>query len=169
MVFGDFNQVLEQKKKKGRLTVTFTQTRGFQEALQLNQLLDLGFVGHSFTWTNNQPGDSNVQERLDRAVATIDWQEAFPEAVVQHLQRYRSDHCPILVDVAGTKVRRRKRPHLFRFEEMWLKRAECKEIVSRAWTNRQNKIWGKLKNCSKVLDEWGQENFGKIPKEIKEQ
>ncbi|XP_072073883.1 uncharacterized protein [Arachis hypogaea] len=118
MVFGDFNQVLEQKEKKGGLPVTFTQIRGFQEALQLNQLLDLGFVGHSFTWKNNQPSDFNVQERLDRVVATIDWQEAFSEAVVQHLQRYRSDHCPILVDVAETKVRRRKRPHLFRFKEM---------------------------------------------------
>ncbi|RYR34855.1 hypothetical protein Ahy_A10g049901 [Arachis hypogaea] len=45
--------------------------------------------GYANTWSNNQVGEANIQERLDRAVATIDWKEAFPKAVVKHLQRYR--------------------------------------------------------------------------------
>ncbi|RYQ96673.1 hypothetical protein Ahy_B08g092519 [Arachis hypogaea] len=137
LVFGDFNQILEQKEKTGGLPVTYSQMKGFQEVLQMNQLLDLGFVGHSFTWTNNQPGEMNIQERLDRAVATIDWTEAFPETIVRHLQRYRSDHCPLLIDVTGQEnKRRRNRPNIFRFEEMWLQNQECKEVICKSWVEQ---------------------------------
>ena len=45
--------------------------------MQVNKQLDLGFVEHAFTWTNGQAGDNNIQERLDRDIATIDWKEAF--------------------------------------------------------------------------------------------
>ncbi|XP_057760091.1 uncharacterized protein LOC130980424 [Arachis stenosperma] len=139
LVFGDFNQILEQKEKTGGLSVSYSQMKGFQEVLQMNQLLDLGFVGHSFTWTNNRPGEMNIQERLDRAIATIDWKEAFPETIVRHLQRYKSDHCPLLIDVTGQEnKRRRKRPNIFRFEEMWLQNQECKEKASQR--NKRNRI-----------------------------
>ncbi|RYR36723.1 hypothetical protein Ahy_A09g041676 [Arachis hypogaea] len=111
-----------------------------QEVLQINQLLDLEFVGHYFTWTNNQPGDMNIQERLDRAVATIDWKEDFLETIVRHLQRYRSDHCPLLIDVTGQENKRmRKRPNIFKFEKMWLQNQECKETI----TNKKTTTIGK--------------------------
>ena len=35
-------------------------------------LVDLGFKGNLFTWTNGRTEDDFVQERLDRAYATID-------------------------------------------------------------------------------------------------
>ncbi|XP_072074323.1 uncharacterized protein [Arachis hypogaea] len=108
LVCGDFNHILEQKENLGGLPVTYAQVRGFQDSLQLNELFDLGFVGYAFTWSNNQVGEANKQERLDRAVATIDWKEASPEVIVCHLNRYRSDHCPILVDMDGARKQKRK-------------------------------------------------------------
>ncbi|XLR25102.1 hypothetical protein S83_053002 [Arachis hypogaea] len=169
LVFGDFNQILEQKEKTGGLPVTYSQMKGFQEVLQMNQLLDLGFVGHSFTWTNNQPGEMNIQERLDRAVATIDWKEAFPETIVRHLQRYRSDHCPLLIDVTGQEnKRRRNRPNIFRFEEMWLQNQECKEVICKSWSGSAEHLKWKLENCGRKLQQWGKHNFGQLPKKIKE-
>ncbi|RYR35200.1 hypothetical protein Ahy_A10g050333 [Arachis hypogaea] len=82
MIFGDFNQIMGQHEKQGENLVTFSQVEGFREAIQTNDLLDLGFVGHSFTWTNGKGGESNIQERLDRAMATLAWKESYPKTVV---------------------------------------------------------------------------------------
>ncbi|XP_072088208.1 uncharacterized protein [Arachis hypogaea] len=168
MVFGDFNQVLEKKEKQRGLPVTFSQTRDFKEAPQTNELLDLGFVGHTFMWTNNQGGNQNVQERLDRATANINWKEAFPRAVVQHLQRYRSDRCPILIDMVRDSTFKKKRVKKFRFEEVWLEKEEREEIVKRTWIPGSSGVKKKLEICSKSLEEWGKNQFGQIPKVIVE-
>ncbi|XP_016206020.1 uncharacterized protein LOC107646345 [Arachis ipaensis] len=128
--------------------------KSFQEALQMNQLLDLEFVGYPFTWANKQPGDMNIQERLNRAIAIIDWKEAFPETIVKHLQRYRSDHCPLLIDVTGQENKRmRKRPNIFKFEEMWLQNQECKEVISKSWSGSAELLKWKLENCGRKLQQ----------------
>ncbi|XP_072063927.1 uncharacterized protein [Arachis hypogaea] len=142
LVFDNFNQVLEQKEKQGGLPVTYTQ--------------------------NNQTGAANIQERLDRTVASIGWKEAFPKMVVRHLQRYQYDHCPILIDVKGETLKRRKKLKLFRFEEVWLGNLECKDVVKRAWNNSSNQINGRIENYGRVLIEWGEASFGIIPKKINE-
>ncbi|RYQ83143.1 hypothetical protein Ahy_B10g101764 [Arachis hypogaea] len=74
-----------------------------------------------------QVGEANIQERLDRAVAIINWKEAFLERVVKYFQRYRSDHCPILINVHGESLKR-KRPYIFRFEECGLETLNAKRL-----------------------------------------
>lgn len=54
-------------------------------------------MGHRFIWMNKQAGVNNIQERLDRGMATKIWIERFPEAEVVHLTRVLSNHCPILI------------------------------------------------------------------------
>ena len=51
----------------------------FWVALLHYGLVDLGFKGNLFTWTNGHTEDDFVQERLDRAYATIDWRDKFPQ------------------------------------------------------------------------------------------
>lgn len=60
-------------------------------------LIDLGFMGNRFTWNNGREGDAYVQQRLDRACATLEWRELFPQARVCHLKASYSDHIPILL------------------------------------------------------------------------
>ncbi|KAL4370540.1 hypothetical protein AHAS_Ahas06G0076000 [Arachis hypogaea] len=167
IVFGDFNQIMGQEEKQGGNPVTYSQVQGFRDAVQINELLDLGFVGHSFTWTNGQSGEDNIQERLDRALATIEWQQTFPKTIVQHLSRYKSDHSPILIDMMGEKRQRRKIPHRFRFEECWLSNEECERTVEEAWKGEQGPIQGRIAYCGKELDRWGDMLFGDIPKKIR--
>lgn len=71
-------QILGQIEKQGGNPVTYTQIQGFQEAIQVNVLLDLDFVRHDFTWTNGQSRSNNIQDFLDKALATIDRKSAFP-------------------------------------------------------------------------------------------
>ena len=45
----------------------------FRSTLLHCGLIDLGYQSNIFTWRNGRPGDAFVQERLDRAYATLDW------------------------------------------------------------------------------------------------
>jgi len=40
-----------------------------------------------------------MEERLDRFVATLEWREMFPKAIVHRLAVSYSDHDPILLDM----------------------------------------------------------------------
>lgn len=69
----------------------------FREALELNELEDLGYHGYQFTWNKKRPGEANTRERLDRVVATVNWREKFPLTTVTHLPSHASDHVPIIL------------------------------------------------------------------------
>nr|POE94116.1 hypothetical protein CFP56_47520 [Quercus suber] len=56
------------------------QMRNFRECLSRCGLLDLGFVGQSFTWCNGRFGEQRTMVRLDRVVADERWIEQFSEA-----------------------------------------------------------------------------------------
>ena len=62
---------------------------GISECLGRCGLLDLGFVGQSFTRCNGRFGEQQIMVRLDRFVADERWIDQFFEA---HLDVY-TDHC----------------------------------------------------------------------------
>lgn len=67
LVAGDFNAILEQKDKIGGRPISSASSGGFHGMLDTNGLIDLGFYGHAYTWTNKRVGKKNIQECLDRA------------------------------------------------------------------------------------------------------
>lgn len=69
LMAGDFNSVLSQKDKSGGKLVSSSSIGGFRGMVDKNALIDLGFVGHTFTWTNRSLRKSNIQERFDRCFA----------------------------------------------------------------------------------------------------
>ena len=102
--------------------------------MEFCKLEDLGFIGHPFTWSNNRGGNENLQERLDRFVATNAWKERFGGSSVWHLEKRKSDHLPLVVSikerVGSMEIKRRKK--LYRFEEMWLRDEKCIEVIIEA-------------------------------------
>jgi len=49
-------------------------------------LMDLGFQGPRFTWTNKSPNwQHNIKERLDRDLGNVEWKLIFPAAEISHL------------------------------------------------------------------------------------
>lgn len=60
-------------------------------------MVDLGFQGPKFTWTNCRKGAANVKERIDRAWCNLCWHHKFDKAHVKHLVRSAFDHHPLLV------------------------------------------------------------------------
>ena len=82
-------------------------------------VLKTGYSGVDFTWCNQQEGDNIVYLRLDRAIATLDWLEHFPNVRVQHLEDTTSEDCPLLLANSNTFQKGGKRR--FFFEAIWAK------------------------------------------------
>lgn len=107
--------------------------RAFRRMTEDAGLVDLGYQGPAYTWTNGRKGAGLVLERLDRAMATVGWTGLFPKAAVHHLPRFNSDHNPILLRTEAKSVRRKK---TFRVENWWMQypgfKERCSTIIAKS-------------------------------------
>jgi hypothetical protein len=133
LLAGDFNDILQAVDKVGG--VSLCRLTGLKKWFDANSMMDLGFSGPTFTWTNRR-----VFERIDRAICNEKWRSLFADANVIHLPRTKSDHCPIKICLQS---RFSSSPHLrpFRFEAMLLKSDKFKDFVSRQWGNFEGSAW----------------------------
>jgi hypothetical protein len=130
-MLGDFNEVLwdfDHFSVRRRLT---RQMLDFWEVLSYCDLHDLGFSGLPWTYNNMQRGERNVRVRLDQAVGSPGWKQAFPCTRVQHLLSSRSDHCPILIELE--KEKGPKVPGIFRYEIIWEREDLLQEEIKSGW------------------------------------
>ena len=130
-IAGDFNDVLNDSEKKGGNRVNMTRATAYSNCMSFCNMVDLGFSGPIFTWTNRREVDGLIQTRIDRCWANPSWTLAYPEANVTHLPRISSDHYPLLLSLSRTSCCRAERP--FRFEKMWLSHPDFPLIVDKAW------------------------------------
>ncbi|CAN1249026.1 hypothetical protein LINPERPRIM_LOCUS6957 [Linum perenne] len=59
-------------------------------------LIDIGFTGPEFTWSNRHQDSTVIDERLDRFFLNDHWLDQFLESSVIHLDPRYSDHSLIL-------------------------------------------------------------------------
>lgn len=83
----------------------------FQQALSFCELSDLGARGPRYTWHNGREGSSFIQERLDRAVATMGWSILFPDVEVLVEATLSLDHVPLIINLQEQSGR--TRPNLY--------------------------------------------------------
>jgi exonuclease III len=62
-------------------------------------LSDLPLIGRKFTWSNQQ--DSPTLVRLDRVLCIVDWEDTFPNSLLQSAASNDSDHCPVSLGFDG--------------------------------------------------------------------
>ena len=65
----------------------------FWDALHKCGFINLGYL--EFTWRKHFANGQSIQERLDRALCTNDWQQQFGATKVFHLNSSTCDHIPI--------------------------------------------------------------------------
>ncbi|XP_023884843.1 uncharacterized protein LOC111997036 [Quercus suber] len=94
VIAGEFNEPLVEDDKFGGRTVSMNRSLQFKDCLDKCNMVDLGFSGPRFTWSNGRELSMLIQERIDRFFVNIVWYSNFPEAKVTHLTRCHSDHCP---------------------------------------------------------------------------
>ncbi|PRQ56922.1 putative endonuclease/exonuclease/phosphatase [Rosa chinensis] len=154
MLIGDFNELVSSLDKNcGPFTGRFG---GLRNWINRNALIDMGFKGSCYTWSNNR-----VKERLDRAFCSCSWRFTFPDAFIQHLPKTRSDHCPILMQLCSNNpINRSSSP--FRFQAMWFSHTNYSEFVSNSWNGLHGEFHSKIMCLSSAISKWNREVFGHL-------
>ncbi|CAN1251184.1 hypothetical protein LINPERPRIM_LOCUS7647 [Linum perenne] len=128
--FGDFNAFCSFEKKEGGNPVNPQSLADFNAFINDLRLIDIGFTGPSFTWSNNHLDNSIIYERLDRFLLNDPWIRQWPESIVEHKDSSSSDHRPIvLFPVPPTPPSKR----LFRFDNRWIEYREACTLIAKAW------------------------------------
>jgi hypothetical protein len=164
LCIGDFNEVLLQVDKKGGRSVTSSSSNGFNSLVSQQGLVDLGFIGNPYTWTNKRHNFANIKERLDRAFSNTEWRTTFPKASVYHFPATTSDHNPIILNTIGTDS---TLPKPFRFEAIWTRDGSSTQVIKNAWDclvygSPLYKFVKKLKASKKDLIWWNKHCFGQL-------
>jgi hypothetical protein len=82
MCIGDYNEIISMVKKSEGNMRQNSLMQDFRQTLEACKLVDLGYIGPKFTWSNCQEGTSLIRERLDRGCANHDWRVSFPEVEI---------------------------------------------------------------------------------------
>lgn len=132
---GDFNEVLQAKKKLGGTNINLARSRLIWDYLNKCSAMDLSFKGSKFTWTIK--GYCNrghlILERLDRRVANDQCIKCYLKTYMMHLPRVKSDHSPLLISLSNQQGSHPNKP--FRMESMWCGHPSFISIVSNSFTN----------------------------------
>jgi hypothetical protein len=130
LCIGDFNSILSQSEKQGGRPVASTSHCPFKNFIENFGMVDLGFAGNPFTWSNNRKGLENIKERLDRGLASPSWVHLHHEFSLIRLPAIIFDHNPILLNTNSSSC---FLPRPFRFEEFWTKDPSCGQVIEEAW------------------------------------
>ena len=161
---GDFNEIIRSHEKLGGRQRLARQMEDFKDVLDEHGFWDLGYMGGKFTWCNGHPDGFTIWERLDRAVATMEWLDKFPATKVIHLECGSSDHKPILIYLNGIPKLQQKP---WRFEHMWSEEEGCRDTIETAWLfnapgQAMTRVEGKISHCQAQLKWWSQVAIGNI-------
>ena len=97
-MLGDFNAITNNYEKIGGRQKPASLIEGFINFINRGLLVDMGYVGHQFTWCNRNFAGTLIKERIDRALVSSQWRVVYAEARLHHLDDNGSDHCPLLLD-----------------------------------------------------------------------
>ncbi|XP_027182377.1 uncharacterized protein LOC113780798 [Coffea eugenioides] len=167
---GDMNDILSNDEKWGGCRRPERSFHTFRDFVNKNQLIDIGFEGIPWTWSNNWEEGKEIKERLDRVLCSRQWRKEFEKAKCLHIQNEASDHAMMLLDTdsCGRKWKRR-----FFFDRNWLKHKEVGELISREWGRQQDgsrcfKLHQKIKSCRFALLNWNRQRNNNAKNEIRE-
>ncbi|XP_062028495.1 uncharacterized protein LOC133744394 [Rosa rugosa] len=168
LMAGDFNEIMSHVDKSGGVPRAATAMNKFGQTMVLAGLLDMGFVGCKYTWS-----DKFTKERLDRGFQTVQWRDLYPFSRVITLPPSDSDHNTLLVEVRLEKTVLRRHTRKFRFEEGWYGNEQCSEIIHRNWVipltgNVLQQLGTKIKNAGCQLMQWHRVEFQKHKTELHE-
>ena len=98
----------------------------FNTIIESLDLREIELTGRQFTWANALPNPT--YEKLDRVLASVEWEQKYPLVTVQALQRAISDHTPLLfVSGEATHVGNK---NTFSFELGWFGREGFMERIA---------------------------------------
>jgi hypothetical protein len=113
LLLGDFNMIMYAEEKNNDRLNIFMMTR-LNKFVQEHEIKDLYLHGRRFTWISER--EVPTLTRIDRAIASVDWDLMHPDSILQALSSSVSDHAPIHLSLSAA-FKSKKR---FKFEAFWL-------------------------------------------------
>ncbi|XP_073133317.1 uncharacterized protein [Henckelia pumila] len=165
IVGGDFNIIANPLDQSSGLVNHSGGMHEFSNFIISSGLVDAGFVGSRFTWTNTR-----IWKRLDHVLISSSWANYSNSIKVEHLHRGTSDHCPLLISAPFIP----KPVSSFRFQNMWFLHYGFLQTVRLNWNNPcvekgLIRLVVKLKRLKHHLKWWNQEVvFGNIHDKVRD-
>jgi len=162
---GDFN-LIYQAADKNNPNLDRAMMGRFRRFLNDNDLKEIPLLGRKYTWSNERRSPTLV--RLDRAFCCGDWENIFPDAVLQSTAAGVSDHCPLILGLKVCTAGKRR----FHFESFLTKMPGFLDAVKQNWeapvqsTCAVERLFFKLQRLSKGLQKWGQRKVGNIKAQL---
>ncbi|XP_026379630.1 uncharacterized protein LOC113274464 [Papaver somniferum] len=124
-------------------------------------LMDMGYVGTKYTWSNKTNGKGYKRARIDYALHNSSWVRDYPNSKVLHLPFLGSDHCPLLLITDSFVPRQSKGWKFFR---CWLQDSTCVDLILNTWTSTpiNMELNAKLGTMRKQLSKWNKHHFGSV-------
>ncbi|KAA3472023.1 reverse transcriptase [Gossypium australe] len=151
LIMGDFNAILSPTDKKSPTTLG-KRCDLFGNFVDSCELQDLQFIGPPFTWQRGK-----ILVRLDRALVNDEWMDTFPQSIVHHLTRIKSDHRPLLLITKGDNPISKGRP--FRFLAGWTLHNNFSNFVKGKWEFKGN-MTESLNNFTAFVKDWNRDVYG---------
>ncbi|XP_021843644.2 uncharacterized protein [Spinacia oleracea] len=132
LVIGDFNQLDSMSDKYGGSNFI----RGIDDFTDFRLgvgLHEIEFVGPRYTWVNKRINGDLIMERLDRAYASLDWMDRFPEGKIYNEPILCSDHAAIMYESEPKGVVS-NRP--YQLEKWSLNFKEVENLILSSWNER---------------------------------
>jgi hypothetical protein len=128
VIGGDFN-IIRSIEDKHKPCILPRWSHTFNSIIEISGLKESKFIGRKYTWANNLPDP--IFEKLDRVLVSVEWDLAYPLAVVIGKNRNIFDHVPLMRNYWSPP------PHCnsFRYENCWVERDGFQEIVSNSWNS----------------------------------
>ncbi|GAA0183844.1 hypothetical protein LIER_31190 [Lithospermum erythrorhizon] len=132
----------------------------FRNFVKNYRVLDLGFVGHPYTWWNKREGDDVIKSRLDRVLYDPRWSLMFNSATCFHMGMIGADHCPIMPNTEVETIKSKRR---FLFDRRWAGKDGYEEVIKNAWAKevsgcRWYQVCEEIKNVRMGFIKWCKRN-----------
>jgi hypothetical protein len=157
----DFNLIYKDEDKNNS-NLNRAMMGRFRRALNDVVVKELPLFGRKFTWTNSSTSSSPTLVKLDRVFCSVEWEECFPNCLLQSAASVDSDHCPLILGLNDTHPGKRR----FHFEAFWHKFEGFSEAVQQAWNSIPAKpcpletLSLKFKATTQGLQSWNDKRVG---------
>ncbi|XP_016566719.2 uncharacterized protein LOC107864811 [Capsicum annuum] len=134
LVRGDFNEILRASEKFEGARINQNRSNLFMNYINYCSLIDLGFKGSKYTWSNRRYRNRNglILKNLDRCLANDLWIYLYPEASITYLPRTNSDYSPLLLNI-GSSPSNQIKP--FRVESVCLSHQDFPNLINDSFLN----------------------------------
>jgi exonuclease III len=130
LIGGDFNLIYKDKDKNNS-NLNRAMMGRFCWLINDLSIKEVPLVGRRFTWSSSVSGSSPMLVKLDWVFCSMDWEDIFPNCLLQSATNEDSDYCPLILGLVDGYPRKKR----FRFECFWPKFQGFHEVVQTAWAS----------------------------------